>query len=106
MSPNYVLIFGTLPSTYLPCRIEELVNKQLDLIEEDRIDVRVELMTNQLLDVLLYLRPELLIVADQQLEQHADKLRDRAVTVLRVSHTLATKLNMFCLSITKHTVNT
>ena len=58
---------------YLSRRVEELVHKNLDLVKEYGVDVRVELVTDQLLYMLLYLRPKLLIVADQQLQQAPNK---------------------------------
>jgi len=53
--------------------IEELVDESLAAVKEDRVNVRVELVSNKLLDVLLNLRPELLIVTHEQLQQLANK---------------------------------
>jgi len=56
-------------SSHLAGCVEELVDESLAAVEEYRVDVRVEFVAHQLLDVLLNLRPELLVVAHQQLQQ-------------------------------------
>lgn len=63
----------------LPLLVEELLHDRLDLIEQNRVQRRGHLVPHQLLDVPLNLRPELLVVANQQPQQQPDELRDRAV---------------------------
>jgi len=49
--------------------VEELVDICLAAVKENWIDVRIEFVSNELLDMFLYLRSKLLVVTDQQLQQ-------------------------------------
>jgi len=47
---------------YLPRRVKVLVDADLDVVKQYGVDGGVELVSHQLLDVLLYLGSELLIL--------------------------------------------
>ena len=56
-------------SAHLARRVKELVDERLAAVKEDRVDVRVQLVSDQLFDVLLNLWSKLLVVAHQQFQQ-------------------------------------
>ena len=68
--------------------VEELFYQRLDLVEEDRVERRRHLVAHQFLDVLLDLRAELFVGAQQQPQQVAHERRHRAVL-----HVLQTRRN-------------
>ena len=54
--------------SYLSLGVEALVHGDPDLFKEDRIDDRIDLVTEKFFHVLLNLRPELLVVAHERLQ--------------------------------------
>lgn len=53
--------------SYLSTGIKELIHTDFDLLKQYRVDSWVQLMSDQLLHVFLYLRSKLLILTNQQL---------------------------------------
>ena len=68
-----------LGTDHLSVGVEELVHLDLDLIEENRIAQRIQLVTEQILNVPLDLQAELLVLTDERFETIADELRHRTV---------------------------
>lgn len=59
----------TKPSHHLARRIEELVNECLTSVKQNRVDVRIQLVPDELFHMLLNLWSKLLIVTYQQLQK-------------------------------------